>query len=93
MKSIFAVAATTVALLSTPALANTSLKFVAANEAVESQVCVAAATQGLQAADTLGKELGLNKFQTRNVVCNGRQISDFARKYKNVDAKDASVQS
>lgn len=89
MKSFFAAAATTVALMSTPAVANTSLKFVAANEAAESQVCVAAATQGLQAADTLGQELGMNKYQTRNLVCNGRTIRDFARKYSTAEVQAA----
>lgn len=84
MKTVTAIAAT-VALFAAPTFASTSLKFVAANDNTETQVCVAAAQGGMQAADEVGKEFGLSKYQTRNLVCNGRAIASFSRKYKDAD--------
>ncbi|GGA64840.1 hypothetical protein GCM10011369_02770 [Neiella marina] len=81
MKTVTAVAAT-VALFAAPTFASPSLKFVAANDKVETQVCMTAAQQGIQAADAIAKANGMNKYQTRSLICNGRPITAFSRKYQ-----------
>lgn len=92
MKTVAAVVAT-VALLSTPAFASTSLKFVGANNNVETQVCVAAAEQGLKAADKAGKKLGLSKSETRSLLCNGQTITAFSQKVKSTEVASTKVYS
>ncbi|MBW8189706.1 hypothetical protein K0504_01550 [Neiella marina] len=93
MKTVTAIAATVALFAAAPTFASTSLKFVAANDQVETQVCVAAVKDGMQGADKVGKELGLSKYETRNVICNGRAIASFSRKYKDVSAEVVSTKS
>ncbi|MBW8189889.1 hypothetical protein K0504_02480 [Neiella marina] len=91
MKTVAAVVAT-FALFAAPTFASPSVKFVAANDNIETQVCVAAATQGLQVAEEIGKEKGLSKYETRALVCNGRTIASFSRKHQ-PSADVASIKS
>ncbi|GGA70750.1 hypothetical protein GCM10011369_10610 [Neiella marina] len=76
--------------IASPAFGSTSMKFVAANQSIESQVCVVAAQQGVEAATATGSELGLSKSEVRNLVCNGRLLTSFSRKYQRLQAAQVS---
>ncbi|MBD1389620.1 hypothetical protein IC617_09275 [Neiella sp. HB171785] len=87
MKPLIALTGALVVIAS-PAFGSTSMKFVAANQNIESQVCVIAAQQGVEAAKQAGAELGLSTHDVRNLVCNGRQLTSFSRKYQRLQAVD-----
>lgn len=87
MKTVIKVTAIVLGLvaIASPAFASTSLKFVAANNSAETQVCLTAAQQGMQAAQTIAIELGLSKSESQMLICNGREITSFSRKYQKLN--------
>ena len=56
----------------------TAYKFKTLDNSVETQLCAVAAQQGIEKARLIG---GRN---FKNIVCNGRSIAYFAKKYSNI---------
>ncbi|WP_448211989.1 hypothetical protein [Colwellia sp. MEBiC06753] len=91
MKTLFA-AALTIAVSFTANANVNNVKFRALDQSAETQICIAAAQGGIDAAKTAANELGLN-FNTvkRHTVCNNQPISQFAAKFLTETAVEASV--
>lgn len=66
---------------------STRYKFVAADQAAESSVCVVAAKDGYAAAKDEAAKVGL---KARDVICNTKSLSRFARKYNSVNKVDVA---
>ncbi len=83
MKAIITTAIVSLAAIAGSANADVSTryKFVAADQAQESNVCVVAAQNGYQAAQNVASKAGL---EVDNLFCNGRNVERFARKYSRV---------
>ena len=75
-------------LFATSAFASTERVYFAKNDSIESQVCVAAANQGLAAAKELGAKHGIRVSRvSSSLYCNGQDIRDIA---KNVTVENAN---
>jgi len=77
-------------LLTGAANASNDVKFVAFDQAIETQICLTAVEQGLREAKKVAKksaDLSPAEFYTTN--CNGLSIVDFANKYKETDNRVA----
>lgn len=61
---------------------STRYKIVAADQAPESNLCVVAATQGIQTARKQAFQQGLDLQDTRAIQCNGKDIYRFSRQYR-----------
>lgn len=82
MKTLFA-ASLTLALSSTVVAKPANIKFVAMDQNYETQLCLAAAQEGLEAAENLAASFGINdKGYKLKTKCNGESLVYFARKYE-----------
>ncbi len=90
MKALFpaSVAVFAVAMISfAQADVSTRYKFVAADDAAASNVCVVAAQEGYAAAKAKAAKEGL---ELDTVFCNGRNVEHFARRYSRVNKVDVA---
>ncbi len=89
--TIIALAATATFASATTFAASPQVVFKSVVDNLESQVCVAAASQGIGAAKALVAKNGLNFANfTNNVTCNGRSVISFSKRYQ---AQEATAQA
>ncbi|MCW8092319.1 hypothetical protein [Alteromonas sp. ASW11-130] len=82
MKTIFAIALIAGSALSFNSQANEKVGLFIKDDSLESRVCLAAATQGLDAAVRVANESGKSfKRFARNLKCNGVSVNSFANRY------------
>lgn len=69
--------------------ANSNPKLVMQNNNFETKICYVAATQGIDAAKQMVSDKGLSfRRFNKNVTCNNKSISTFARQFAESDSND-----
>lgn len=89
MKKLILVAATT---LSLNVMASSSqYRFVGVDETVATQVCLSAATKGINAAKATAKAQNIAWNDALSITCNNDSLKVFARKYQAAQTKNVTT--
>jgi hypothetical protein len=84
MKTLLIPALTAIVSLNTFATTS-NVKFIATDYSAETQVCLAAAQNGLTSAEDKAKELGINYIGLQYIIqCNGKSLIKFSKTPKKV---------